>query len=286
MANEKRNTAVGTLESEIYTHKTLYFLREPAIRAAIQKLSLPAGSCGLDAGCGIGLITQLLSEAIAPAGHVTGLDLSRQFLKYAKDNTPDFLLHKHISFQKGDVNSLPFDSDTFDWVWSTDTMWPGSREMGCPSEDPFSMVKELARVVKPGGSVAILFWSSQRLLPGFPYLEASLNTTSQATAPFRKQMKPEQHALRGLTWLRDTGLVELAADTFVRDVFAPLNDTIRNALTITFQMFWGDVDQEVSRDDWAEFKRLCQPESPDFILNHPDYYAFFTYTLFHGKVTE
>ena len=285
MANEKRNIAVETLESEIYTHKMLYFLREPAIRAAIQKLSLPAGSYGLDAGCGIGLITQLLSEAIA-RGHVIGLDLSAHFLKYAKDTIRDADSHTHISFQQGDVNNLPFDSNTFDWVWSVDTIWPGSREMGCPSEDPFLMVKELARVVKPGGRVVLLFWSSQRLLPGYPFLEARLNTTSQATAPFRKEMKSEQHALRGLTWLRDTGLVELTAHTFVADVFAPLNDTIRNALTITFQMFWGDVGQEVSRDDWAEFKRLCQPESPDFILHHPDYYAFLTYTLFHGKVTE
>ena len=35
---------------------------------------------------------------------------------------------------------------------------------------------------------------------------------------------------------------------------------------------------------WAEFQRLCQPDSPDFILNLPDYYAFFTYTMFYGKV--
>ena len=182
MADKKRNTAVETLEPEIFTHKMLYFLREPAIRAAIQELSLHAGSSGLDAGCGIGLITQLLSEAIAPAGHVTGLDLSAQFLNYAKDNTRDFHLHRNIFFQEGDVNNLPFDNDTFDWVWSMDTMWPGPKEMGCPSEDPFLMVKELARVVNPGGIVAMLFWSSQRLLPGSPRFEARLNTTSQAAA--------------------------------------------------------------------------------------------------------
>ncbi len=35
-----------------------------------------------------------------------------------------------------------------------------------------------------------------------------------------------------------------------------------------------------------EFRRLCQPDSPDFILNHSDYYAFFTHTLFWGSVCE
>jgi demethylmenaquinone methyltransferase/2-methoxy-6-polyprenyl-1,4-benzoquinol methylase len=165
-----------------------------------------------------------------------------------------------------------------------DTIWPGPKEIGCPSEDPFSMVQELARVVKPGGIVAILFWSSQKLLPGHPLLETRLNTTSQANAPFGKGTLPERHALRGLTWLRETGLVELDADTFVADVFAPLDDDIRDALTISFQMFWGNIEDEVSREDWAEYERLCQPESPDFILNHPDYYAFLTYSMFRGRI--
>jgi hypothetical protein len=31
---------------------------------------------------------------------------------------------------------------------------------------------------------------------------------------------------------------------------------------------------------------FCRPGSPDFILDHPDYYAFFTYSAFVGKVAE
>ncbi len=39
-------------------------------------------------------------------------------------------------------------------------------------------------------------------------------------------------------------------------------------------------------EDQAEYQRLCLPESPDFILDHPDYYALFTYSMFHGKVID
>jgi ubiquinone/menaquinone biosynthesis C-methylase UbiE len=281
---DENSTAVAALEPEVDAHEAMYLLREPAICAAIETLDLPIGSRGLDAGCGIGLITQLLSGAIAPGGHVTGLDLSTQYLDYAQARVGELNLSEEITFREGDVNQLPFDDGRFDWAWSMDTLWPGPKEVGCPSEDPFSMVKELARVVKPGGTLAILYWSSQKLLPGYPLLEARLSTTSQATAPFQLGMTPEQHVLRGLAWLREAGLVELKAHTFVADVVAPLDDKIRDALALTFWMFWGGVELEVSERDWAEYNRLCQPASPDFILSSRDYYAFHTYTMFQGRV--
>jgi len=69
-------------------------------------------------------------------------------------------------------------------------------------------------------------------------------------------------------------------------VHAPLSDEIRNAMMALLEMRWGDVQAELSHKDWIEFPRLCLPESPDFILNNPDYYAFFTYSLFRGRVTR
>jgi hypothetical protein len=52
------------------------------------------------------------------------------------------------------------------------------------------------------------------------------------------------------------------------------------------QMRWVDVQKELPGKDIAEYRRLCEPDSPDFILKHPDYYGFFTYTMFHGRVPE
>ena len=99
-------------------------------------------------------------------------------------------------------------------------------------------------------------------------------------------MKPELHCLRALGWLRDTGVKQPAARTFAADVHAPVGDDIRAALTAAFDMFWGKARPEATQQDWAGFQRLCQPESPDFIVNLPDYYAFLTYSLFSGEVVE
>ena len=97
-------------------------------------------------------------------------------------------------------------------------------------------------------------------------------------------MSPELHFLRALGWFRDAGLEESTAHTFVGTVHAPLSGDIRSALTMTFQMLWGEAQSELTPGDRAEYQRLCQPESPEFILNLPDYYAFFTYSMFRGKV--
>ena len=288
VAEEKKGGAGRSRDTDAYARRLSLsnLLREPAIRSAIRALHLPSGSRGLDAGCGIGLHAVLLAEAVAPAGRITGVDLRPEFLARAREIAEKAGLSGRASFREGDVNRLPFDDNAFDWAWSADTLWVGPREMGCPAEDPLPLVKELARVVKPGGSVAIVFWSSQKLLPGYPLLEARLNATSPANAPFTKGMRPALHCLRALGWLRDAGLEKPTVNTFVADVRAPLSDDIRDALTMTFEMFWGEAQSEVTQEDWAEFQRLAQPASPDFILNLPDYYAFLTYSLFHGKVAK
>ena len=141
-------------------------------------------------------------------------------------------------------------------------------------------------MVKPGGSVAILGWSSQQLLPGYPLVEARLNTNSSWITTIGKGKRPESHFLRALGWFRDAGLEEPRARTFVGDVCAPLSDDIRSALLMFFKMLWEEPRTEVAQEDRAEYQRLCQPESPDYILNLPGYYAFFTYSMFHGKVAK
>ena len=254
-------------------------LGEPILRAAIKALQFPPGSRGLDAGCGIGLQALLLAEAVGPAGHVTGLDISPEFLLHGEEIVKESGLSHQISFKEGDVSKLPFEDDTFDWAWSANCV-------GYAPLEPLPLVKELARVVKPGGSVAILVWSSEKLLPGYPLLEARLNATSSGIAPFTKGKSPELHFLRALGWFREAGLEEPTARTFAGDAYAPLTDDLRSALIALFEMRWPGVETELTQEDRAEFQRLCLPESPDFILNHPDYYAFFTYSMFHGKVPE
>jgi ubiquinone/menaquinone biosynthesis C-methylase UbiE len=275
--NQNSETVKGEV-SYLGMAARIHRVTAPAIRSAIRALQLPPGSRGLDAGCGVGTHTLWLAEAVSPGGHVTGIDISRECLARAEEIASKSGLVQQASFQYGDMNDLPFDDGAFDWVWNVDTLWPVA------GKDPRPLVNELARVVRPGGTIAILFWSSQRLLPGYPLLEARLNATLAANFPYTDGVKPALHILRALGWLQEIGLEEPQVRTFVADVQAPLDNAARNALTASFRMFWRKAESEITPEDWAEFQRLCQPESPDFILNLPDYYAFITYSLFCGRV--
>ncbi|MEZ4524368.1 MAG: hypothetical protein R2941_00405 [Desulfobacterales bacterium] len=145
------------------------------------------------------------------------------------------------------------------------------------------LIKNLAGLVKPGGSLFVLAWSSQQLLPGYPRLEARLNTTSAGIAPFIPGQEPQSHILRALGWFRAAELEDIEAATFVGDIQAPLGKEKRMAMASLFEMRWGKPGTELTEKERREYQRLCSPGSPDFIADIPDYYGFFTYTLFRGR---
>jgi hypothetical protein len=100
-------------------------------------------------------------------------------------------------------------------------------------------------------------------------------------APFVKNTPPEKHLLRSIHWLKKAGLINLQAKTFVDDFSAPFNEAIRKALLLLIEMRW--KTDELSPDDAKLFRRICNIDSPDFILNLTDYYGFITYTMFCGR---
>ena len=249
--------------------------REPVLGEMVKALGIRTGSRGLDAGCGVGLQCLQLIEETGPGGHVTGLDISSEMIEYGREMVEKAGLTGRISFQQGDVGALPFDDETFDWAWSVDCV-------GYAPWDTMAILQELLRVLKPGGILAIASWSSEKLLPGYPRLEARLEATTAGIAPFTQVRDPALHFQRGLGWFHKLGLKDSTAQAFAGSASAPLSDDVRQALTELIDMRWPGVEKELSPEDAAEFRRLCRPDSPDFILNLPDYCALFTYTMFRG----
>ena len=161
-------------------------------KAALTAALLPEGGLGLDAGCGPGGVLPLEALYTGHKGNILGLEYTPAHVKYAQEVKAAYLnktygpdLHVDVEWSDFSVAPLQYHNtdnngepvgdpiiikdNTFDWVWSSDTLCPGI------FEDPRTVFKELVRVTKPGGKI-ILFYGNDRtiLLPGYQRLEAEL----------------------------------------------------------------------------------------------------------------
>ncbi|MFG2223139.1 class I SAM-dependent methyltransferase [Streptomyces sp. NPDC048644] len=99
----------------------------------------------LDIGCGPGTITADLAELV-PDGHVTGLEYAPDILEQARATTHGRGL-TNVRFEAGDVHSLDYPDDTFCVTHAHQVL----QHVG----DPVQALREMRRVTKPGGIVAV-----------------------------------------------------------------------------------------------------------------------------------
>ena len=105
-------------------------------------------------GCGNGAFTELLVQRCAPT-ETQGIDPSEAQLTFARTRPA---AHR-TTFLQGDAMALPFDRDRFDAAVMALVIFF--------VPDPAKGVAEMARVVRPGGTVAAYAWDM--LGGGFPF---------------------------------------------------------------------------------------------------------------------
>lgn len=115
----------------------------PAYEAAVGALGLRPGDAVLDAGCGTGRALPALRAAVGPQGTVIGADLTPEMLEQA------VRAGRHLSARLllADVSGLPLRSGSLDAVFGAGLI----SHLAEPEED----LRELARVVRPGGLLAL-----------------------------------------------------------------------------------------------------------------------------------
>ncbi|MCL5056426.1 MAG: bifunctional demethylmenaquinone methyltransferase/2-methoxy-6-polyprenyl-1,4-benzoquinol methylase UbiE [Actinobacteria bacterium] len=117
-------------------------------RLTVKRSELKEGGKGLDVCCGTGMLTMEQARVAGSAGKITGLDFSENMLDVAWQNIRDFEFKDSIQFVQGDAMDLPFENNKFDCA----TVGWGLRNV----PDILKAVREMVRVVKPGGKVISL----------------------------------------------------------------------------------------------------------------------------------
>ncbi len=112
------------------------------------------GSRVLDVATGTGDLALELALRVAPGGEVVGSDFSRGMLERARAKAAG---RDGVRFEQGDALALPYSTDSFDAA----TVGFGARNFA----DLGRGLREMARVVRPGGRVVVLEITSPTRMP-------------------------------------------------------------------------------------------------------------------------
>ena len=116
-------------------------------RKTVDALGLSNDGHALDLATGTGDLAIMIAER-CPGTRITGVDPSANMLAVGQKKLARASLLDRITLLQGDAQALPFDSDTFDGT----TIAFGIRNV----PDRALGLREMARVTKPGGKIAIL----------------------------------------------------------------------------------------------------------------------------------
>src|SRR6185503_4695510 len=105
----------------------------------------------LDLGCGTGIVARVLRERLGGAATLTGLDVNAGMIAKARSIAPD------IEWVEGSAIALPFADRSFDVVLAQQVL------QFVPDRD--AAVREIRRVLAPGGRVLAATWRPRRYLP-------------------------------------------------------------------------------------------------------------------------
>jgi len=122
---------------------------------AVDRADVKPGDAILDVCCGTGDLAFELARRVAPGGHVVGCDFSEQMLDLAREKAADRGVP--VRFEWADALQLPYDDNRFDAV----TVGFGVRNFA----DRDRGLREMARVLKPGGRLVILEFTEPRRPP-------------------------------------------------------------------------------------------------------------------------
>lgn len=116
----------------------------PIVEPMIAMMQFSPAETILDVGCGGGWLVGELASRV-PQGRAVGMDLSDEMLAHARRNSASV---RNAKFIVGSADAIPRPADSFDKVISVESSyyWP----------DPAAGIREIFRVLRPGGSAWIL----------------------------------------------------------------------------------------------------------------------------------
>jgi SAM-dependent methyltransferase len=143
-------------------------------RRTVERLALQPSASVLDVGCGAGASAIPAAEKVGPKGRVVAVDLADSLLEIARRKAASRML-ENIKFRRGDMENLGYPDQHFDAVICVFAIFF--------VPDVAKQIRELWRMVRPRGQLAITTWGPRVWEPG---------STGWRSAV--KELRPDLHA--------------------------------------------------------------------------------------------
>jgi ubiquinone/menaquinone biosynthesis C-methylase UbiE len=171
--------ALGHSSAEIQRLTNQAAMLRPITERLLRKAGIDAGMRVLDLGCGAGDVSMLAAELVGPAGSVVGIDRSQEVLNVARERAKDAGL-RQIRFVRTSVEEFSV-YEAFDLVIG--------RYILVHQPEPVALLRNAARLVRPGGALAfheIRMGDDTKSFPYVPLWDLTANlvrTALQSSVP-------------------------------------------------------------------------------------------------------
>jgi len=164
MSQQMDWTAYGGSAAEIYERHMVPAIFGPWAEDLLALATPKRGERVLDVACGTGVVARLVAQRVGPSGTVVGFDLNPGMLTVARA-----LPQPHgaqIEWREGNVSAIPLPDVAFDLVLCQQGLqfFP----------DRPAALREMRRVLVPGGRLALSVWRSMEHTPAFAALATAL----------------------------------------------------------------------------------------------------------------
>ncbi len=260
----KGGIELSSLDWLLLHHRVKLLDRQEILR----KLDIQPGDRVLDLGCGPGLWTQLLADAVGPSGRIVGIDFDSYLLAHAGKITRESHPGHDISFRQMDFSDVGTLDEIFDVVFFSNCF--------CYLSNPSTIVEGMTRVTRPGSRVIGRNWDGEPFLL-YPMDVGLLSLVQhhlvQATENHTEGAYFDHYFGRKMPGLfRRQDFRHVTCDTHVIQRFGPADSDLAAYIRTNGEWMGDKIADRVDKEALAEWYAHFDPDDPRCVYRSDAFY--------------
>ena len=258
LSDEPRTYGWASLPEEAKRLEAQAAALEPIITRELGIMSLTPNMKILDAGCGTGAVTRIFAQNVS-LGEAVGIDIDAQFLETAKKLAESENI-KNIRFEKGNIDKLSFENDYFDVAYC--------RLVLMHVHDPVKTVRELARVTKSGGLIAVSD-NDDGVVISYPHAPKFQSIWTKFGQRARERGENRYIGRELFSILSQAGLGSIQVYPF--PLYATVENPViaRSIVSVPLQIIHNDKDVMVAEGWFSDDDYREMVEEVELAMSHP-----------------